>query len=106
MGASGAGKSTLLNVLNGSDKPTSGQVLLNGVDIHKNPQFIEGVIGFVPQDDLLFDQLTVYQNLYYAAKLCFSEMGETELDALVIKTLTNLGLQDIKIYALDHQSIR
>jgi len=96
MGASGAGKSTLLNVLNGSDKPTTGSVLLNGVDIHRNPQVIEGVIGFVPQDDLLFEQLTVYQNLYYAAKLCFSDMGETEIDALVIKTLTNLGLQEIK----------
>jgi ABC-type multidrug transport system ATPase subunit/uncharacterized tellurite resistance protein B-like protein len=96
MGASGAGKSTLLNVLNGRDKPTEGKVLLNGVDIHANPEFIEGVIGFVPQDDLLFDQLTVYQNLFYAAKLCFNNMTEPEIDALVIKTLTNLGLQDIK----------
>jgi ABC-type multidrug transport system ATPase subunit len=96
MGASGAGKSTLLNVLNGSDKPTSGKILLNGVDIHANPEFVEGVIGFVPQDDLLFDQLSVYQNLYYAAKLCFSDLPNQEIDDLVIKTLTNLGLLEIK----------
>jgi len=96
MGASGAGKSTLLNVLNGSDKPTQGQIRLNGVDIHEYPEFIEGVIGFVPQDDLLFDQLTVYQNLYYAAKLCFNNLSNEAIDELVTKTLTNLGLIDIK----------
>ena len=53
MGGSGAGKSTLLHVLNGSDGPSQGQVLINGIDIHKEPARIEGVIGFVPQDDLV-----------------------------------------------------
>ena len=77
MGGSGAGKSTLLHVLNGSDNPSEGQVLINGIDIHKDPEKIEGVIGFVPQDDLLIEDLTVYQNLYYAAKLCFSDKTET-----------------------------
>ena len=96
MGASGAGKSTLLNILNGSDKPTDGTVLVNGVDIHKCPETIEGVMGFVPQDDLLFDQLTVYQNLYYAAKLCFSDLTKEEIDSLVNKTLTNLGIYEIR----------
>lgn len=96
MGASGAGKSTLLHVLNGSDKPSSGQVLINGIDIHKEPGKIEGVIGFVPQDDLLIEDLTVYQNLYYAAKLCFSDKDEQEIDALVIRVLEDLGLDTIK----------
>ncbi len=96
MGASGAGKSTLLHVLNGSEKPSSGQVLINGIDIHKEPGKIEGVIGFVPQDDLLIEDLTVYQNLYYAAKLCFSDKDEKEIDALVIKVLEDLGLDTIK----------
>ena len=96
MGASGAGKSTLLNVLNGTDHPTSGTVFVNGVNIHETPEIIEGVIGFVPQDDLLLDELTVYQNLYYAAKLCFSQLDEIEIDRLVSKTLTNLGLAEIK----------
>jgi ABC-type multidrug transport system ATPase subunit len=96
MGASGAGKSTLLHVLNGNEKPTQGQVLINGIDIHRNPEKIEGVIGFVPQDDLLIEDLTVYQNLYFAAKLCFSHLNEEEIDLLVLKTLDDLGLNEAK----------
>ncbi len=96
MGGSGAGKSTLLHVLNGSEKPNSGHVLINGVDIHKEPAKIEGVIGFVPQDDLLIEDLTVYQNLYYAAKLCFSHKTEQEIDKLVMRVLEDLGLDETK----------
>lgn len=95
MGASGAGKSTLLHVLNGSDNPSSGQVLINGIDIHKNPEKIQGVIGFVPQDDLLIEDLAVYQNLYFAAKLCFSNRSENEINQLVLKVLEDLGLSEI-----------
>lgn len=96
MGASGSGKSTLLHVLNGSEKPSSGQVLINGIDIHQQPERIEGVIGFVPQDDLLVEDLTVYQNLYFAAKLCFSNRMEDEINFLVLKVLEDLGLAEIK----------
>jgi ABC transport system ATP-binding/permease protein len=96
MGASGAGKSTLLNVLNGSEVPTEGQVLVNGIDIHRQPEKIEGVIGFVPQDDLLIEDLTVYQNLYYAAKLCFSQKEEEAIHFLVMRVLEDLGLAEIK----------
>ena len=96
MGASGAGKSTLLHVLNGTEKPSKGQVLINGVDIYKEPDKIEGVIGFVPQDDLLIEELTVYQNLYFAAKLCFSHLNEKEIAELVLKTLSDLGLTETK----------
>jgi ABC-type multidrug transport system ATPase subunit len=96
MGGSGAGKSTLLHVLNGSEKPSEGQVLINGIDIHQHPEKIEGVIGFVPQDDLLIEDLTVYQNLYYAAKLCFSKLAEPQIDKLVMKVLEDLGLSETK----------
>lgn len=96
MGASGAGKSTLLHVLNGNERPSSGKVLINGIDIHNEPGKIEGVIGFVPQDDLLIEDLTVYQNLYFAAKLCFSHLNEEEIDWLVLKTLDDLGLNEAK----------
>lgn len=96
MGASGAGKSTLLHVLNGSEKPSVGSVLINGIDIHRNPAQVEGVIGFVPQDDLLIEDLTVYENLYFAAKLCFSDKSEKDIDTLVIKVLEDLGLEETR----------
>lgn len=96
MGGSGAGKSTLLNVLNGNDTPTKGSVTINGIDIHKQKDKIQGVIGYVSQDDLLIEDLTVYQNLYYNAKLCFNNKTEEELDQLVNKVLTNLGLYETR----------
>jgi ABC-type multidrug transport system ATPase subunit len=96
MGASGSGKSTLMSVLNGSESPTSGRVLINGVDIHKQKNKVEGVIGFVPQDDLLVEELTVYENLYFAAKLCFGNLSEQEIHSLVLNKLKILGLAETK----------
>lgn len=96
MGASGAGKSTLLNVLNGSNKPSKGEVLINGVNIHTEQDQIEGVIGHVSQDDLLIEELTVFQNLYYNAKLCFDNYTEEKIVETVNKTLQNLGLYEIR----------
>lgn len=96
MGASGSGKSTLLSVLNGSETPSSGRVLINGIDIHKDPRKVEGVIGFIPQDDLLMEDLTVFENLYFAAQLCFGHYTRTQLTELVDKVLLNLGLSEIK----------
>ncbi|MCV9385586.1 ATP-binding cassette domain-containing protein [Reichenbachiella ulvae] len=92
MGGSGAGKSTLLNVLNGNDTPSSGSVRINGIDIHKDKNKIEGIIGYVPQDDLLIEELTVYENLHYAAQLCFTDKSPQELKELVEGTLSSLGL--------------
>ncbi len=100
MGASGSGKSTLLNVLNGTLKPTKGKVLINSIDIQEDKKATAGLIGYVPQDDLLIEELTVYQNLYYAAKLSIGDASEQELDELVRKTLKNLGIleiQDLKV---------
>ncbi|MBW8050628.1 MAG: ATP-binding cassette domain-containing protein [Cytophagales bacterium] len=96
MGASGAGKSTLFNVLNGNDTPTKGEVLVNGINIHNDKRKVEGVVGYIPQDDLLIEELTVYQNLFYAAKLCFSHYSNKQIDELVTKTLSNLGLSETR----------
>lgn len=96
MGASGSGKSTLLNVLNGSLEPWKGSVEINGIDIHKSPHEVSGTIGYIPQDDLLIEELSVYENLYYAAKLCFGDTSDQEIDALVNRTLSSLGLIEIK----------
>ncbi len=94
MGGSGAGKSTLMNVLNGSEKPSKGVVLINSIDIHNRPKEIEGTIGHVPQDDLLIEELTVFQNLFYNAKLCFGNLSDTEIEKKCHEVLADLGLSE------------
>lgn len=96
MGASGAGKSTLMNVLNGSLTPSKGEVTINGHNIHKQKENIEGLIGFVSQDDLLIEELTVFQNLYFNAKLCFDNYSKKQLTMVVSRMLQNLGLFEIR----------
>jgi len=96
MGASGAGKTTLLLTLAGLEKPSQGEILINGFDINTQKDKIQGVIGFVSQDDLLIEELTVYQNLYYNAKLCFASFTEEEIHNRVMSTLENLGLDQRK----------
>ena len=96
MGASGAGKSTLLGVLNGISEPYEGEVLINGISIHKEKEKIKGLIGFVSQDDLLIEELTVFENLYYNAKLCFDNLTESEIVSRVDSVLKNLGLYEIR----------
>ena len=98
MGGSGVGKSTLLSLLNGNLRPQSGSITVNGHDISE-PQ-AKALIGYVPQDDLLIEELTVYQNLWFTAKLCFDKMPDEELDRKVMSVLTQLGLdaaKDLKV---------
>ena len=96
MGGSGAGKSTLLNVLNSNEVPTKGEVLINGIDIHRQKDKIEGVIGHVSQDDLLIEELTVFQNLFYNAKLCFGNWSEQRITETVDELLQDLGLDQAR----------
>ena len=96
IGGSGVGKTTLLKVLNGKQIPTSGNLYINGYDIHSETDAIKGLIGYVPQDDMLIEELTVYQNLYFNARLCFGDYVETQLKELVDKVLIDLDLFDIK----------
>jgi len=94
MGGSGTGKTTLLSLLNGTLHPQSGTITING---HATSEpAAKDLIGFVPQDDLLIEELTVYQNLYYTAKLCFDGISEEETDKRVMDVLRNLGLENAK----------
>ncbi len=96
MGDSGAGKSTLVNLLTGILKPSSGEVNINGISIHQNPEKLKGLIGYVAQDDLLIEDLSVYQNLYYNARLCFGHLKNDEIHNKVEGLLIALGLYEIR----------
>ncbi len=94
MGGSGAGKSTLLNVLNGNYTPSDGSVKINGIDVHKEKSKLEGVIGFISQDDLLIEELSVFQNLFFNAKLCFNNLNDKQITKKVIDLLSMIGLHE------------
>ena len=96
MGGSGVGKTTMLNLLHGKTKPTSGNIFINGYDLNADSDKLTGLIGFVPQDDMLIEELTVYQNMYFNARLCFGDYNEEQLNITVDKVLIDLDLLDIK----------
>ena len=96
MGGSGAGKSTLLNVLNSMETPSAGSVKINGKNIHSERDAIQGVIGHVSQDDLLIEELTVYENLFYNAKLCFGNLDDEEIAKRCNSLLADLGLSETR----------
>ncbi len=92
MGSSGTGKTTLLNLLSGIIKPTGGSVKINGINITTENRLTEGIFGYVPQDDLLIEDLTVFENLYFAARQCFGDKTNEEIKSLTGQMLTSLGL--------------
>ncbi|MCD8263041.1 MAG: ATP-binding cassette domain-containing protein [Tannerellaceae bacterium] len=98
MGGSGVGKSTLLGIMNGNILPDSGIITVNGHPLQL-PE-VKQLIGFVPQDDLLIEELTVYQNLWFTARLCFDRLSEAELEERVNNVLKELDLTEIKDLAV------
>ena len=96
MGSSGSGKSTLLNILNGNLEPSSGRVLFNGVNIHKEEEYVKPYFGYVPQDDLLIEDLTVFENLYFSASLSVPNLTKSEVSKKVIELLKEVGLYEVK----------
>ena len=69
IGGSGAGKSTLLNCMCGYLKPMQGAVYINGVNLYENFNALKKIIGYVPQSDIVYDNLTLYDMLLYTARL-------------------------------------
>lgn len=69
IGGSGAGKSTILNCMCGYLKPTQGKVFINGVDLYQNFDSLKKLVGYVPQSDIVYDNLTLHDMLLYTAKL-------------------------------------
>jgi ABC-type multidrug transport system ATPase subunit/pSer/pThr/pTyr-binding forkhead associated (FHA) protein len=97
MGPSGSGKTTLLLTLNGYLRPTAGQVRINGEDLHSIYDALRGSIGYVPQDDIVHPELTVWEAVRYSAKFRLPpDYSEEEIDRRVLTTLQQLGLENVK----------
>ncbi|MBX3191300.1 MAG: FHA domain-containing protein [Labilithrix sp.] len=97
MGPSGAGKTTLLLTLNGYLPPTSGQVRINGDDLYAVYDALRGVIGYVPQDDIVHPELTVFEAVKYSAQFRLpNDYSDEEINQRVEQTLKDLGLEGVQ----------
>lgn len=96
IGGSGSGKSTLLRALNGAQPATSGKVLINGDDLYQNYETYQPIIGYVPQTDIVQDALSVYQTLYYGAKMRFPNEPEESRQQRIKRVLEALELTDFR----------
>lgn len=94
MGGSGVGKSTLLGIMNGNIQPDAGSITVNGHPI--NDPATKQLIGFVPQDDLLIEELTVFENLWFTARFSFDGLSDEALEHRVDAVLADLDLTEIK----------
>ncbi|RYZ02781.1 MAG: FHA domain-containing protein [Myxococcales bacterium] len=96
MGPSGAGKTTLLMTLNGYLPPSGGQVRINGEDLYAIYDALRGSIGYVPQDDIVHPELTVFEAVRYSAKFRLPpDYSDDEITRRVDTTLAQLGLEQV-----------
>ena len=96
MGPSGCGKSTLLKALNGDTPPTKGKVFLFNLELSANWQYLKTQIGYVPQDDIVHQQLTVEQCLYFTAKLRLDNLSDQYIDKKIDQVLEDLNILEKK----------
>jgi ABC transport system ATP-binding/permease protein len=97
MGPSGAGKTTLMLALNGYTLPWAGRSLINGYDLYTNYNTFRGNIGYVPQDDIIYRELTVWESLYYTAKLRLpADTSDAEIARKITDVLEKLEIQQTR----------
>jgi ABC-type multidrug transport system ATPase subunit/pSer/pThr/pTyr-binding forkhead associated (FHA) protein len=96
MGPSGSGKTTLLHALTGYVRPAQGEVLINDNPLPQVFESLRGSLGYVPQDDILHPELTVFEAVRYSARFRLpSDYSEEEIDRRVRATLVQLGLESV-----------
>lgn len=95
LGPSGAGKSTFMDALNGMRPASGGSVLINNLDLYEHLDSIKQSIGYVPQDDIIHRELTVYRTLYYVAKLRLSrDVSRKEINQIIDEVMDVTGLSE------------
>jgi ABC-type multidrug transport system ATPase subunit len=94
MGASGSGKSTLLKAICGQNEPTSGRVLLNGQSLYEDREALREYVAYIPQDDAFDEQLTILENLDYAAAIRSPHLSAKDRMRRIDSKLIELGLSE------------
>ncbi len=102
LGINGAGKSTALNVLTGYFPPTSGQVLVGGVDMLRDPRACKRQIGYLPEKPPLYDEMTVRDYLRFACEL--KDVKRASVSAHVDEIIGLTGLKEVRGRVIGHLS--
>lgn len=102
VGGSGAGKTTLMNMISGYSRPSSGKVFINGVNLYHTYDAVKNIIGYVPQQDIVYDNLTLWDMLIYSAKLRLPD--DTALDEMRKRVSQVIGM--VELAGKEHTMIR
>ncbi|MDO5156251.1 MAG: ABC transporter ATP-binding protein [Eubacteriales bacterium] len=89
LGKNGAGKSSLMNAIAGYNCPASGTILIDGIDIQKNPKQAKRKIGYLPEIPPIYKDMSVNEYLTFAAKI--KGIKEYKEEVLRVVSLLNLG---------------
>ncbi len=95
IGGSGAGKTTVMNVINGFDKKFKGNVYCGNIDLVENFQHLKDMIGYVPQEDIIYENLTLRKMLHYTARLKMpDDTGQGEIEKRIDEILDMIDLKE------------
>jgi ABC-type multidrug transport system ATPase subunit len=94
IGGSGSGKSTLMRALNGAQPATDGQIRVNGEDFYEKFEEFQPVIGYVPQKDIVQENLSIRQTLWYGGRLRFPNEPTASINQRIERALDALELKD------------
>lgn len=100
LGHNGAGKTTTISILTGMIPPSFGTAAINGFDISKDMDKARESIGLCPQYNIIFDELTVYEHIYFFGKLKGLKTHEIQLEAERYIDLLDLGAKVFLILIL------
>ena len=97
IGGSGAGKSTILNCMCGYLRPTEGDVYINGINLYNNFDLLKKLIGYVPQSDIVYDNLTLHDMLLYTARLRLpNDTTDQERETAIDRAISLVDLDEKK----------
>lgn len=92
LGPNGAGKSTTMNIMTGCLAPTSGTVLVDGMDLQQQPEKVKQRIGYLPELPPLYPEMTVREYLTFAARL--KKVPKAQVLHEVVQAMEKTGLND------------
>ncbi len=104
VGPSGAGKTTFSRILAGLNAPTDGSVTFGGHDMHRDYDLLRSRIGFVPQNDVVHDKLSVDRAMEFSARLRLPDASDAERKTIVNRVLAELELTEHRGTRVDRLS--